>query len=102
MAIAPVRPASVDYSGPLVSVILDIDVLDPSTVKTQPQPVSSIEPGFELVGGLLFVLATAATGLPVVEPDVLGLMEAVQMKGAAGAQSSSWTVGSHPSVSILR
>lgn len=102
MAIALVRPASVDYSGPLVSVILGIDVLDPSTVKTQPQPVSSIEPGLELFGGLLFVLATTATGLPVVEPDVLGPMEAVQMKGAAGAQSPSWMVGSHPSVSILR
>jgi hypothetical protein len=91
-----VCPATVDYSGRLVSVIVGTDALDPLVTMTQTQQQRSTGQGFEAVGGLLFGPTRTATELLVLVSGFLDLMGVEQRQGAAGGQSSLLLAGSHP------
>ena len=91
------RSATVAYSGSSGS-----DALDLPAATKQAQQESSVVWGFEPVACLSFGLAMTATGLLVLVSDFLDLTGVEQRQGAAGAQSSSLTAGTHPSGSGSR
>ena len=100
MGVVLERLASADYFARFVSATLGIDALDLLLTRERPQQASSIELGFGPAGGLLFGFARTATELLADELDFPDPVEGTLRQGVEGAQSSLWTIASHPLGSI--